>query len=156
MGRCLEVRTGTPVKASQAFTPHLSRGGTTVFRRRAAPRRQEKLACRSRRAEVSFQLGAEISRSLRETGNVIADMNYGRRARRNGEESVEIRHAKSLGGWHIEAETRVVESTRGDPAKPRLNGVQNGEQQMPGRPGFVAAKGCPAISADLPFCARPT
>lgn len=60
---------------------------------------------------------------MRETGNIIADMNDRRGARRNGEESVEIRHAKGFGRRHIEAETRVIESARGDPAKPRLNGV---------------------------------
>jgi len=59
----------------------------------------------------------------RETGNVIADMNDRRGPRRDGEESVEIRHTERLGGRHIEAETRVIEGARGNPPKPQLNGM---------------------------------
>ena len=68
---------------------------------------------------------------MREAGDIIADMNYSRGARRNREESVEIRHTESFGGRHIEAETRVVEGASGDPSKPRLNGVYDRKQQMP-------------------------
>jgi hypothetical protein len=78
---------------------------------------------RSGQAKLSLQLSAEVSRTLRETGNVIADMDYRRGTGFDGEESVEIRHTESLGRRHIKAETRVIEGAGSDPTKPRLNAM---------------------------------
>ncbi len=56
------------------------------------------------------------------------------------EEVVERDDAVRLGGGHGQAPADIVEGTRRDPAKPRLDGMERGQEKVAAGSGRVAAQ----------------
>ena len=92
------------------------------------------------RPERMLQLGAETLRPLDPTGDVVADVGDGQGSRREREEVVERDDAVRLGGRHGQAPADIVEGARRDPAKPRLDGMERGQEEVAAGSGRVAAQ----------------
>jgi hypothetical protein len=88
-------------------------------------------------------------------GDVVAQVQDRRRTWFDREHRVERRDAVGLGGRDREALARIAESARADPARARLQRVQDREQQVALAAGLVPAS-CHAPVRLGPLAARPT
>ena len=103
-----------------------------------------------------LQLGAQTLRPLDPAGDVVTHVGDGQGARREREEVVERDDSVRLGRGHGQAPADIVEGTRRDPAKPRLNGVERGQQEVAAGSGRVAAQqGRMALLFHVPRPPRP-
>ncbi len=134
---------------------HVPRAGALQERRRRALAHPEAGASKD-------LLGTDLSDHLVDHAlgtrdlarDVVAQVQDRRRARFDREHRVERRDAVGLGGRDREALARVAETAGTDPARARLQRMQDGEQQVALLPGLVPAPSHTPVRLG-PFPTRP-
>ncbi len=90
--------------------------------------------------EPAGHLGAQFLRAGDLAGDVVADVHHGAWRLAGAEQGVEGRDAVRLGRRDRQPLRHVVERTRTDPARPFLDCVQHGDQQVAAVAGGTAAE----------------
>jgi hypothetical protein len=86
------------------------------------------------------ELGTETLPPHDPTGDVVTHVSDVQGARGEREEVVKRDDSVRLGGGHRQALADIVEGTRRDPAKARLDGVERGQKEIAAGSRLVAAQ----------------
>src|SRR5205807_8313805 len=92
-------------------------------------------------AELLLEAPAELEGALRATGYVVADVGLDGRLSLEREPVIEGRDREDLRRRHLEAPRDVAQGLLGEPPHPRLEGVEDREEEVPPLAGGVPALG---------------